>query len=95
MYSRGTNKNYERGCFIMTNARITRKAIEKALKIMVATAPSFVTFKRYCSEYCQKLIAKNDNYWIIWHEGDVFEIYNLRSKKSSFLDFSTELSEMD
>ena len=79
----------------MTNSRITRKAIENALKIMVATAPDFVTFKRYCSEYCQKLIIKNDNYWIIWHKGDIFEIYNLRSNKSTFLDFSAELENLD
>ena len=80
----------------MTNARITRKAIEKALKIMVATAPSFVTFVRYFYEYCTELDAVNTNFIVIWNDDDdIFEVYNSRSKKSSFLDFSAELEKMD
>ena len=80
----------------MTKARITRKAIEKALKIMVATAPSFVTFVCYFYEYCTKLDAVNTNFIVIWNDDDdIFEVYNSRSKKSSFLDFSAELEKMD
>lgn len=80
----------------MTKARITRKAIENALKIMVATAPDFVTFVRYFFEYSEKLVAENTNFVVIWSDDeDIFEIFNSRSKKSSFLDFSAELEKMD
>ena len=80
----------------MTKARITRKAIENALKIMVATAPDFVTFVRYFFEYCTKLDAENTNFIVIWSDDDdIFEIYNSRSKKSSFIDFSAELEKMN
>ena len=80
----------------MTKARITRKAIENALKIMVATAPDFVSFVRYFFEYSGKLAAENTNFIVIWSdEDDIFEIYNSRSKKSSFLDFSAELEKMN
>ena len=80
----------------MTNVRITRKAIENALKIMVATAPSFVTFVHYFYEYCTELDAVNTNFIVIWNDdNNIFEVYNSRSKKSSFLDFSAELEKMD
>ena len=80
----------------MTNTKITRKAIEKALKIMVATAPNFVTFVKYFFEYCTKLDAENTNFIVIWSDDDdIFEVYNSRSKKSSFLDFSAELEKMN
>ena len=80
----------------MTNARITRKAIENALRIMVATAPDFVSFVRYFFEYSGKLAAENTNFIVIWgDEDDIFEIYNSRSKKSSFIDFSAELEKMN
>ena len=80
----------------MTNTKITRKAIENALKIMVATAPDFVTFTKYFFEYCTKLDAENTNFIVIWSDDDdIFEIYNSRSKKSSFIDFSAELEKMN
>lgn len=80
----------------MTKARITRKAIENALKIMVATAPDFVTFVRYFFEYSEKLAAENTNFVVIWGDDeDIFEIFNSRSKKSSFIDFSAELEKMN
>ena len=80
----------------MTKARITRKMIENALKIMVATAPDFVTFVRYFFEYSGKLDAENTNFMVIWSDDDdIFEIFNSRSKKSSFIDFSAELEKMD
>ena len=80
----------------MTNTKITRKAIENALKIMVVTAPSFVTFVRYFYEYCTKLDAVNTNFIVIWDDdSDIFEIFNLRSNKSTFLDFSAELENLD
>ena len=80
----------------MTKARITRKAIENALKIMVATAPDFVTFVRYFFEYSEKLAAENTNFVVIWSDDeDIFEIFNSRSKKSSFIDFSAELEKMN
>ena len=80
----------------MTNVRITRKAIEKALKIMVATAPAFDTFVKYFYDYTAKLDKADTNYMVIWNDdNDIFEIFNLRSNKSTFLDFSAELEEMD
>ena len=63
---------------------------------MVATAPDFVTFVRYFFEYSEKLAAENTNFVVIWSDDeDIFEIFNSRSKKSSFLDFSAELEKMD
>ena len=79
----------------MTNVKITRKAIEKALKIMVATAPNFLAFTKYYAEYGEKLAAENTNFIVIWDDNDIFEIFNTRSNKSSFVDFSAELSKMD
>ena len=80
----------------MTNTKITRKAIEKAIKIMVATAPTFVTFIKYFFDYTAKLDAVNTNYVVIWDdETNIFEIYNSRSKKSTFLDYSEELDNLD
>ena len=80
----------------MTNVRITRKAIENALKIMVATAPTFDTFVKYFYDYTAELDAVNTNFIVIWKDNDdIFEVYNSRSKKSSFLDFSAELEKMD
>ena len=80
----------------MTKARITRKAIENALKIMVATAPDFVAFVRYFFEYSEKLAAENTNFVVLCSDDeDIFEIFNSRSKKSSFLDFSAELGKMN
>ena len=79
----------------MTNTRITRKMIENALKIMVATAPDFVTFTKYYAEYGEKLAAENTNYIVIWDDDDIFEIFNTRSNKSSFIDFSAELAKMN
>ena len=80
----------------MTNARITRKAIENALKIMVATAPTFDTFVKYFYDYTAKLDKADTNYMVIWDDdSDIFEIFNLRSNKSTFLDFSAELEKMN
>ena len=80
----------------MTNSRITRKAIENALKIMVATAPAFDTFVKYFYDYTAKLDKADTNYMVIWNDDDdIFEIFNSRSKKSTFLDFSAELEKMD
>lgn len=80
----------------MTNVRITRKTIEKAIRIMVETAPSFVTFVKYFFDYTEKLDAKDTNYVVIWDdETDIFEIFNVRSKKSTFLDYSKELDSMN
>ena len=79
----------------MTATKITRRTIENALKIMVATAPDFFTFTRYFGEYGEKLATENTNYIVIWNDGDIFEIFNTLSNKSSYLDFSAELTEMD
>lgn len=80
----------------MTNVRITRKAIEKALKIMVATAPAFDTFVKYFYDYTAKLDKADTNYMVIWDDdSDIFEIFNTHSKKSSFIDFSAELENLD
>ena len=80
----------------MTNVRITRKTIEKAIKIMVATAPTFDTFVKYFYDYTAKLDRADTNYMVIWDDdSDIFEIFNLRSNKSTFLDFSAELENLD
>ena len=80
----------------MTNVRITRKAIEKAIKIMVATAPTFDTFVKYFYDYTAKLDKADTNYMVIWDDdSDIFEIFNLRSNKSTFLDISAELENLD
>ena len=80
----------------MTNSRITRKAIENALKIMVATAPAFDTFVKYFYDYTAKLDKADTNYIVIWDDdSDIFEIFNLRSNKSTFLDFSHVMENMD
>ena len=80
----------------MTNVRITRKAIENAIKVMVATAPAFDTFVKYFYDYTAKLDKADTNYMVIWDDdSDIFEIFNLRSNKSTFLDFSAELENLD
>ena len=80
----------------MTNTKITRKAIENAIKVMVATAPTFDTFVKYFYDYTAKLDKADTNYMVIWDDdSDIFEIFNLRSNKSTFLDFSVELEKMD
>ena len=80
----------------MTNVRITRKAIEKAIRIMAATAPTFDTFVKYFYDYTAELDKADTNYMVIWDDDtDIFEIFNLRSNKSTFLDFSAELENLD
>ena len=80
----------------MTNTKITRKAIENAIKVMVATAPTFDTFVKYFYDYTTKLDKADTNYMVIWDDdSDIFEIFNLRSNKSTFLDFSAELENLD
>ena len=80
----------------MTNTRITRKAIENAIKVMLATAPTFDTFVKYFYDYTAKLDKADTNYMVIWDDdSDIFEIFNLRSNKSTFIDFSAELENLD
>lgn len=79
----------------MKEIKITRKTIERALKVMVATAPTFVTFINYFFDYTKKLKEVNSNYVVTWDDSNVFEIYNSRSKKSTFFDYSKELYYMD
>ena len=80
----------------MTNTKITIKAIENAIKVMVATAPTFDTFVKYFYDYTTKLDKADTNYMVIWDDdSDIFEIFNLRSNKSTFLDFSAELENLD
>ena len=80
----------------MTNTKITRKAIENAIKVMVATAPTFDTFVKYFYDYTTKLDKADTNYMVIWDDdSDIFEIFNLRSNKSTFLDFSAELENLN
>ena len=76
----------------MKEIKVTRKTIEEALKIMVATAPTFNTFVKYFFEYMLKLRAEKTNYTLYWDaQTDIFEIYNFRSKKSLPIDFSEEM----
>ena len=78
----------------MTNTKITRKAIENAIRNMVATATSYKAFIADFYAYAESL--DSTNYVVIWDDiTDIFEIFNLRSNKSTFLDFSAELENMD
>ena len=78
----------------MTNTKITRKAIENAIRIMVATA---ITYKAFVSDfYAYAESLDSTNYVVIWDDiTDVFEVYNVLSKKSTFLDFSHVIENMD
>lgn len=79
----------------MKEIKITRKTIEEALKIMVATAPTFDTFVKYFFDYTLKLTAEKTNYMLCWDaQTDIFEIYNFRSKKSLPIDLSKEMGKI-
>ena len=78
----------------MTNTKITRKAIENAIRNMVATATSYKTFVADFYAYAE--ILDDTNYVVIWDDiTDIFEIYNVLSKKSIFLDFSHVMENID
>ena len=78
----------------MTNTKITRKAIENAIRNMVAIATSYKTFVADFYAYAE--ILDDTNYVVIWDDiTDIFEIYNVLSKKSTFLDFSHVMENMD
>ena len=78
----------------MTNTKITRKAIENAIRNMVATATSYKAFVADFYAYAE--ILDDTNYVVIWDDlTDIFEIYNVFSKKSTFLDFSHVIENMD
>ena len=78
----------------MTNTKITRKAIENAIRNMVATATSYKTFIADFYAYAESL--DDTNYVVIWDDiTDIFEIFNVCSKKSTFLDFSHVMENMD
>ena len=71
----------------MTNARITKDSIIRTVREMVANATSYKTF--VADFYAYAATLNNTNYVLTWDNiTDVFEIFNVHSKKSTFLDFS-------
>ena len=77
----------------MTNTKITRKAIENAIRNMVATATSYKTFVADFYAYATTLV--DTNYVLIWTDDDTFEVFNVVSCLTYTLDYSKELAEMD
>ena len=78
----------------MTNARITKDNIIKTVREMVANATSYKTFVADFYPYAESL--DSTHYVVIWDDiTDIFEIFNVRSKKSTFLDFSHVMENMD
>ena len=71
----------------MKKIKITRKTIDNAIRFMVANATSYKTF--VADFYAYAATLNNTNYVLTWNKiTDVFEIFNVHSKKSTFLDFS-------
>ena len=78
----------------MTSTRITKDNIIKTVREMVENAVSYKTFVADFYAYAE--ILDNTNYVVIWDDiTDIFEIYNVLSKKSTFLDFSHVMENMD
>ena len=55
-----------------------------------------ITFYEVRGLNTAELDKADTNYMVIWDDdSDIFEIFNLRSNKSTFLDFSAELENLD
>lgn len=79
---------------IMKNTKITRKTIDNAIRVMVANATSYKTF--VADFYAYVATLSNTNYVLTWNKiTDVFEIFNVHTKKSTFLDFSHVMGNLD
>ena len=77
----------------MTNARITKDNIIRAVREMVENAVSYKTFVADFYAYATTLI--DTNYVLIWTDDDTFEVFNVVSCLTYTLDYSKELAKMD
>ena len=78
----------------MKEFKITRKTIDNAIRGMVASATSYKTF--VADFYAYAATLSNTNYVLTWNKiTDIFEIFNVHSKKSTFLDFSHVMGNID
>lgn len=77
----------------MTNTRITKSEIIKAVREMVENATSYKTFVTDFYGFANTLV--DTNYVLIWTDDDTFEVFNVVSCLTYTLDYSKELAEMD
>lgn len=77
----------------MTNARITKSEIIKAVREMVENAVSYKTFVADFYAYATTLI--DTDYILIWTDEDTFEVFNTVYCLTYTLDYSKELAKMD
>ena len=77
----------------MTNTKITKSEIIKAVREMVENAVSYKTFVADFYAYATTLV--DTNYVLIWTDEDTFEVFNVGSCLTYTLDYSKELEKMD
>ena len=77
----------------MTNARITKSEIIKAVREMVENAVSYKTFVADFYAYATTLV--DTDYVLIWTDDDTFEVLNTVYCLTYTLDYSKELAKMD
>ena len=77
----------------MTNSRITKDNIIKAVREMVENAVSYKTFVADFYAYATTLV--DTNYVLIWTDDDTFEVFNVVSCLTYTLDYSKELENLD
>ena len=77
----------------MTNTKITKSEIIKAVREMVENAVSYKTFVADFYAYATTLI--DTDYVLIWTDEDTFEVFNVVSCLTYTLDYSKELKKMD
>ena len=77
----------------MTNTKITKSEIIKAVREMVENAISYKTFVADFYAYATTLI--DTDYVLIWTDKDTFEVFNVVSCLTYTLDYSKELENLD
>ena len=77
----------------MTNTKITKSEIIKAVREMVESAVSYKTFVADFYAYGTTLI--DTDYVLIWTDEDTFEVFNTVYCLTYTLDYSKELEKMD
>lgn len=77
----------------MTNTRITKDNIIKAVREMVENAVSYKTF--VADFYAYATTLADTDYVLIWTDDDTFEVFNTVYCLTYTLDYSKELAEMD
>ena len=77
----------------MTNTKITKSEIIKAVREMVESAVSYKTFVADFYAYATTLI--DTDYVLIWTDEDTFEVFNTVYCLTYTLDYSKELEKMD